>query len=156
MKSRAYSVRELSRKHGVGCAIKIPCTISVAAAARGDTRRLDFKWHLQVTIVLEERESSGGVTITTRSISIQTGARGDLQRLLRKVLQYCRCKGKIVQTSLSPNTPLLVSGRSLGVPGSMTGYLSELADSQKITRSKKLSACLEAVVLPYNGSSFTT
>lgn len=60
MKSRAYSVRESSRQHGVGCAIQIPSTTRVAAAARGDTKRLDFKSHLQVTIVLEERVSSGG------------------------------------------------------------------------------------------------
>ena len=80
-----YSMSELSRLLRVSCAIQIPSTTRVAAAARGDTKRLDFKSHLQVTIILEERESSGDVTTTACSVSMQTGATGDLQRLVYRV-----------------------------------------------------------------------
>jgi len=70
-----------------------------AVPARGETMRLDFKSDLQVMIVLEEGGSSGGggggCATAARLISIQTGATGDLQRLVYKVPQCCRCKGKV-------------------------------------------------------------
>lgn len=73
-KLRACPLSELSRLLAVGCAIQVSSTIRVAAPSRGETKRLDFKSHLPVAIVLEERESSGDVTATARSVSMRTGA----------------------------------------------------------------------------------
>lgn len=54
----------------MGCVIQISRITRVAPGVGGENRRLDFKSHLQVTIVLGERESSGDVTATACSVSM--------------------------------------------------------------------------------------